>query len=376
MATDKTKRPRIARVDTERLDPEQKTGSQVGQAFPDLGKLTRRLPRRRTRSRSRSTSISAPSRERLVTLIEALGDSQHPDHPNALDELVKIGPPAIPFLSDMINPQRPWLLAYRATEALGRIGDGRATGTLTQALRHPNSNVRWSAVHALAQIADLRAMMELRRVAAADQGKTSWGESVAESAQNALDQMRSQSLWNQSMELVKTAVTSVLMILSLVVTFSIVTTLRSELDIIRSASITQPSDLQANVRTPLPTSTPESEAEGAALLVPTVIPSTPTREPTEDIPGTVLQSANVRPAPNVNNQPIGSLRQNDEVILLARSADGQWYRIRLGTRVNDSSYINNPDGSNTGWINQALLTPPEADLPVEELSSDDESPSP
>lgn len=373
MATDKQKRSRVAGVDAERQHRDQDAVTEVGQALKDWSKLTERLPRRRARARSRVRSSPAPAPERVHALIEALGDPKHPNHANALEELVTIGVPAIPALSDAINPQRPWLLAYRATEALGRIGDGRATGALIQALRHPNSNVRWSAVHSLAQIGDLRAVLELRRVAAEDQGKTSWGESVAESAQSALDRMRSQSVWGQSLELVKTAVTSVLMILSLILAFSIVTTLRDEFEMIRRGSLSDIgiAEIQVNVRTALPTATTAPEP---AVVAPTTPPATPTREPTAEITGTVLQSANVRPAPNVNNQPIGSLRQNDQIVFLARSPDNQWYLIRLGSRVSDSSFINNPDGSSTGWINRALLTPPEADLPVLEQPAESQGP--
>ena len=66
-------------------------------------------------------------------------------HRNTVDPRITI---VVPALNEALNPHRPWLSAYRAAEALGQIGDGRAAGPLLDALRHPNSNVRWSAVRA------------------------------------------------------------------------------------------------------------------------------------------------------------------------------------------------------------------------------------
>jgi hypothetical protein len=100
--------------------------------------------------------------------------------------------------------------------------------------------------------------------------------------------------------------------------------------------------------------------------VPTVPANTPTPDLTVAVTGTVLQDSNVRPAPSTNNQPIGQLRLGDRVIFMGRSEDGNWYLVRLGERYANSSAINNPNGSGTGWVNRALLSTPSEDLPVVE----------
>ncbi len=347
--------------------------TEVGAMIGHTRNPPRRLPLSRQRSHSTTTrSLAPPSREQLIGLIDALGDPHHPDHHRAFEELVALKTAALPILSEALNPIYPWLGAYRAAEAMGRIGSGRATGALIQALQHPNSNVRWSAVQALAHIGDFRALIELRRVARVDQGKTSWGESVAESAQSALEQMRTRSVWGQSLELMKTALTSVLMILSLVLAFSVITTLRDELDRI-SMSVpteTQVHDALVEVADPLPkTDVPEPSMSDGDGLDDRNAAATDTdlqvATGADEVIGTVLQAANVRPAPNVNNHPIGTLSQNDQVVFLARTPDSQWYRVRLGPRSSDS-VINNPDGTNSGWVNRALLSPPSGDVPVED----------
>lgn len=367
----------------ERVD--RNAATQVGQVIQGLGsKLTERLPTTRPRSRKDKTPSSS-SRERINTLVLALGDTEHPDHATAIESLVEIGVPAVPALNDALNPQQSWLTNYRAAEALGRIGDGRATGALIQALRNPNSNVRWSAVRALAQVGDLRALIELRRVAQEDHGRTSWGESVAGAAQSALDQIQAQSIWGQSMELIKTAFTSVLMILALILAFSVVTTLHSE---IKQVGYAPPDEAIASVRTPLPTETPDSmigagegyhpstpPAEGATEPVEPVT-STATTAPTpspakREIVGTVVSGANVRPAPSVSNEPIGAVNQGDTIIFLGVSPDGMWYQIRLDETYADGSGIDNPDGSQSGWIHKELVSRPDGDVPVVEDDTED-----
>jgi hypothetical protein len=313
------------------------------------------------------------SPDRIKVLIEALGDPQHPDHVSAVDTLVSIGSPAVPLLSDALtSPQQSWLVAYRGAETLGYIGDGNATGALIQALRHPNSNVRWSAVRSLSQIGDLRAIFELRRIAHEDHGRTSWGEPVAGAAQSALDQMRTRSLWGQGIELIKTAITSVLMILALILAFSVVTTLRGELDRVGEVGegITPPGVVLSEPVT-------EAEPEAPAAFPPVLEEPTPTQAEPQETPtptidlaavatGNVLQRANVRPAPSLQNEPIGQLNQGDEVLFLARNDAGSWYLVRLGENHAETSEIDNPNGSTAGWISASLLTEPDGDVPVEE----------
>lgn len=356
--------------------------TQVGQVVEGLEKLTRRLPGTQLRrSRPiRPSRIVAP-REQLAALIDALGDPAHPLHASAVDELAAIGPAAVPALCEALNPGKPWLTVYRAAEAAGRIGDGRATGALIQALNHPNSNVRWSAVRALTQVGDMRALIELRRVTQGDQGRTSWGEPVAGAAQSALSEIGRRSVWGQSLELIKTAVVAVMMILSLILAFSVVTTLRGELERFGQLIPGQTELPQFTLPTaiPEPTAAADTADTSVAPAAPTASGSTAfaTAEPilaptsplaaTGELTGTVRQDANVRPLPNTDNQPIGRVNLGDELIFIGQSENGQWYLVRLGEERANSSAINSADG--TGWINQSLVTEPEGELPVRDPQS-------
>ena len=89
--------------------------------------------------------------------------------------------------------------------------------------------------------------------------------------------------------------------------------------------------------------------------------------------GTVLQDANVRPLPNTSNQPIGRLSADDEIVFIARTANSQWYLVRLGEQSASGSTINSPDG--TGWINQSLVSAPDGELPVQDPSAPAPSPT-
>jgi hypothetical protein len=350
-----------------------------GQVSQMMGQLTKRLPTAEKPRQSRTRTGPLASRERITSLIAALGDPANPLHANAVDELVHIGGPAVPALSELMEPNQPWLASYRAAEAAGRIGDGRAAGALIRALGHPNSNVRWSAVRALTHVGDLRAALELRRVAENDQGRTSWGESVSAAAESALAELRSRSVWGQSLELIKTAVTAVLMILALILAVSVVTTLRGDLD---AFGAVDPATLNAapvllptlTATAPLPTSEPFLAATSEVTA--SVTASTAEIVASTELTGTVLQAANVRPQPVTGNEPIGRLLQGDEIVFIARSPDNQWYLIRLGSRSAESSRINNPDGSGEGWINRALVTAPAGDLPVREVALAPPQPTP
>jgi hypothetical protein len=352
----------------------------AGELANYLGEALQRLPasRKRLPPRPPMREGKLPSRDRMIQLMEALGNPEHPEHARAVNTLVDIGSPALPWLTEALNPRLPWLTSYRAAEAMGRIGDGNATGALIQALRHPNSNVRWSTVRALSQLGDLRAIVELRRVAHHDHGRTSWGESVGTAAQHALDQMRTRSMWGQSIELIKTAVTSVLMILALVLAFSMVSTLRNELSRIGEPGI------GANMPGGLALSPEASPAAGAAAettptpFIPTPEPTVPPNTPTPEvlITGTVLQGANVRPEPSINNTPIGQLRLNDQVEFVARTPDSEWYLVRLADDADTPSTIDNPDGSEAGWVNQALLSRPIGDVPVQDELATGTTPTP
>jgi hypothetical protein len=274
----------------------------------------------------------------------------------------------VPALNEALRPTRPWLSSYRAAEALGQIGDGRAAGPLFEALHHPNSNVRWSAVRALASVGDARALLELRRVARVDRGKTSWGEPVAGAAQSALDQMQSRNLLLRGADLIKTAVACVLMLVALILAYSVVTTLRAELD--QVGRLPEGVAAAPLVRTALPTETPPPTDVPLPTVPPTPAAGTPTLAPPDSaqagqLVGAVITSGNVRALPERGpDNVIGAVSEGDEVVFLAATPDGEWYRVRLGERRAATSRIDSTDGS--GWVARSLLTEPQGELPLEE----------
>ncbi|NJL06015.1 MAG: SH3 domain-containing protein [Chloroflexaceae bacterium] len=340
--------------------------TKVGSVMDQLQSFTRRLnpssnasgtSSRRTRSNGTRSLETSP--ERIQQLIQALGDPQHSDHAAAVELLVQIGSPALPYLIETLNTGEPWLAAYRSAEALGYLADGRSTGALIRALRHPNSNVRWSAVRSLSMLGDFRAVFELRRVANEDVGRTSWGESVASTAQSALDHLRAKSAVGQTIELIKTAITAVLMILALVLALSFFEQLRDELAIIGRT------DIPENVVGVIPPTllTPQPTATATPEVTPTPLPI-PTPAPPPVILGTALQVGNVRLSPSVDDVVIGLLNENDEVIFRARDVSGEWYLIQLGERRSVDSFIETLDGTNAGWVSSSLLSAPTGTVPV------------
>jgi hypothetical protein len=331
-----------------------------GQIVQDLTRVTRPIPA--TDRRTSTQAAAAAQRDRISSLVAALGDPAHPLHQRAIDDLVAIGPPAVPQLCEALNPQRPWLTAYRAADALGRIGDGRGAGPLLDALRHPNSNVRWSAVRALASVGDARALLELRRVARSDQSKTSWGESVGGAAQSVLEQMQGRNVLLRGADLIKTATACVAMLVGLILAWSFVTALRDELNQIGRIEI-EANALTPIVRTaeptvPIPTPLPRPTSE------PLSTDAVPTISSSAELLASVAASGNVRASPSrATNNVIGAVTEGDDVIVIASTADQQWYRVALGARRASSSRINSPD--QTGWVARSLLTPFAGEVPVE-----------
>ncbi len=337
--------------------------TQVGQVMQALSRSTRQLTTAAPPPTKRAVAQAANAalRDRITSLIAALGDPGNPLHHQAVDDLVAIGAPAVPALNDALSPNRLWLTAYRAAEALGQIGDGRAAGPLLDALRHPNSNVRWSVVRALAVVGDARALLELRRVAREDQGKTSWGEAVGGAAQSVLDQMQSHNMLLRGADLIKTAVACVLMLVALILAWSLVNALRTELRQVGHEQV--PTGIVAPLA---PTAQPTAES-GAALGQ-----EDPTAEPTAASPvasptvvsGTARVTGNVRARPTRDGERVGGISEGDEIIFLAATSDRNWYLVRLGERHAATSRIDSDDG--TGWANRSLLSEPQGDIPVEE----------
>src|SRR5262245_11305124 len=356
--------------------------TKVGQVMQGLARVTRQLPAAQplpTR-RMEARAANAAMRERIATLVAALGDPTHPAHHQAVDDLVAIGEPAVPALNDALNPNRPWLTAYRAAEALGQIGDGRAAGPLLEALRHPNSNVRWSAVRALAIVGDARALLDLRRVARTDRGKTSWGESVAGAAQSALNQMQGRNILLRGADMIKTAVAVVLMLIALIFAWKVVGDLRAELREVghlpvEAGVVAPPAPTVLPTEEPVaPAAAPEPEATTEPTVAPTIVA-------TSAVTGTVTTTGNVRALPVRDpRNVIGGISQGDEIIFLAATDDRQWYRIKLGPRHAASSKINTDNGS--GWVNRSLLTEPRDSVPVERVDratpvpAEDSTPTP
>jgi hypothetical protein len=350
--------------------PTNAEDTQVGQVLQGLAKVTRQLPTMppATSRRTDARAVQQATRERIAALIMALGDPSNPLHQHAVDDLVAIGEAAVPALNEALSANRPWLTSYRAAEALGQIGDGRAAGPLLEALRHPNSNVRWGAVRALSVVGDARALLDLRRVARDDRGKTSWGESVAGAAQSALNQMQSQNMLLRGADLIKTAIACVLMLVALIIAWEIVGNLRAELRQVGHEPV-DPGVIAPQGPAPAQTADPLLQPQQQTEPEPTTPPTPlPTVQAATEITGTVRVTGNVRafPAQNQNNR-IGGVTEGDEVIFLARTPDGQWYRVRLGQRHANGSQINDPAGTATGWVRNSLLSQPLGDVPVEQV---------
>ena len=339
--------------------------TQVGTVVVGAPNSTQPLSKDRSSPTRRAEQRAAQqvARERVASLVAALGDTSNPLHQSAVDKLVEIGPAAVPALNEALSPNRPWLVAYRAAEALGQIGDGHAAGPLLEALRHPNSNVRWSAVRALAVVGDARALLELRRVARDDRGKTSWGESVAGAARSALNEMQSQNMLLRGADLIKTAVACVLMLVALIVAWKMLGDLRTQL---REVGF-EPVD-PAVLAAPAPTANSSATVPEAATPAADTTPL-PTATTENLITGTVRAAANVRALPQVSGgEVIGRISQGDQIVFLGVTADGQWYHIRLGEKFASSSQISSANGE--GWVNRSLLSQPDGTVPVENEPSD------
>src|SRR5919202_129402 len=106
-------------------------------------------------------------------------------------------------------------MSTRASEAAGLPEDEapRLTKHLDDVEQRPRANddrIR-ELVSALGEVGDTRNLWALRRVAREDRGKTSWGESVADTAQLALDRLQSRLALLRFSEPVKTALVFVAM---------------------------------------------------------------------------------------------------------------------------------------------------------------------
>lgn len=319
----------------------------TGQPEDDAPRLTRRFDDVELRQRG--------AEGRIRELINALGDPNHPQHAQAVSDLVAIGPAAVPALGAALAPDRPWLTSYRAAEALAQIGDGRASGALINALRHPNSNVRWSVVRALAEVGDTRTLWALRRVAHEDRGKTSWGESVADTAQLALDRLQSRSALVRFSEPVKTALVLVAMFAALLFAVDRVQAVIAEL----RRDVPAPTTVFSPATTATPGATDTAGDQGASATAGSSRTAAATMTSSSLITGTVrAATGNVRSTPALGNNIIGLVNQDDEVIFLGVSGD--WYLIRLGAKKSDKSFIR----GNEGWVSKIVVNEPDKPVPT------------
>ena len=293
--------------------------------------------------------------DRCVSLVQSLGDPDSPAHIHAPEELVSLGTAALPALFNALNPEGPWLIAYRAAEILGEIGDRRAAQPLINALSHPNSNVRWSVVRSLSVVGNTRALFALRKIARDDRSKTTWGESIAGVAQSAIDQMQGNNLFVKAMDILKTAVSTVVLLLALVLAWNVLERVRSEVSTIGvkpTATATTTTDGALN---PAPQATPTVDS-----LVPTQVIAQTT------VTGIIINPGNVRSQPAIQtNNVIGQVVDNDEIIYLATTPDRTWFKIKLGAKRAATSSISSSDGA--GWINQSLVKAPDTALPIEDI---------
>lgn len=342
----------------------------------------------RARQRRRPTPAT---REQVALYIEALGDTTHPSYGRAVEALTEIGAPAVQPLCDVLRRERtPWLAAYRATEALGAIGDSRATDTLLATLDHPHSNVRWGAIQALVRIGDLRSVLALRRVAANDNGRTSWGESVAEAARAAQQMLvERSSIWSQGSELLKTALVATLMVLSLVLAFNVVAQLQSEWALIAAdnpgvapqrlpAGFVATATAAAQPQLPIPL----TDEEAAAATPEATPPAAEAPPPPPPATGTVVSETTVWAAPAFDSAPVGIVVPADQLIFIGRNETSDWYLVRLAPEAAGGSYIDatTADFAGAGWVNRETLGEPVPDVPVfdpaAELPTPDAIPAP
>jgi hypothetical protein len=284
--------------------------------------------------------------KRIHDLINALGDPDHPAHTYAVTEVAAHGARAVPALIAALAPDKPWLGAYRAAEALALIGDERACGALVTALHHPNSNVRWNVIRTLAQLGDLRSLWALRRVARNDRSKTSWGEAVSDTAQVAIERLAAHAALPRLAEPITTGILLVAMLMALSFAGRRMAAVRAELrrDTPTPAWIaTLAADDTRLAGTPIDCEVgglPRSQAQTMAQAAPLPI-----------LARVRVPALAIRSTPTGGSSRVGMAHAGDQMTITARC--GAWYRIRLPR--DDATTA----GSTTeGWIAGSVLAAP------------------
>ncbi|MCK8519357.1 HEAT repeat domain-containing protein [Methanoculleus sp. 7T] len=99
----------------------------------------------------------------LPTLIAELSDPDKAVRAKAMRGLVTLGGPAVPACIPLLQ-DGDWKVRYRAAEALGLIGDGKAYAPLIAALGDGKDHVRYMAAKGLGLLGDPRAAAHLKAV--------------------------------------------------------------------------------------------------------------------------------------------------------------------------------------------------------------------
>ena len=145
------------------------------------------------------------------------------------------------------------------------------------------------------------------------------------------------------------------------------TALREELQNVGDIA-NQPQASSPIVRTAVPTlvrPTTEPDIPQAGTAIDETITSTPA-QPAVPILARVIAGGNVRAQPaRISNNVIGSVREGDQLNILAVTPDKQWYRVSLSENVSSQSRITTTD--KTGWVSQSLLGTVQGDVPIEEV---------
>jgi SH3-like domain-containing protein len=105
-----------------------------------------------------------------------------------------------------------------------------------------------------------------------------------------------------------------------------------------------PVPTEAPTETPIPTEEPEEEPTTPRIPEDTPEPATPTPDNTGGIAVTVNNGGNVREQPTASSSVVGSITLGDEVQVVQKTADGNWYQIQTSDGV-------------TGWTSVLALQP-------------------
>ena len=155
-------------------------------------------------------------------------------------------------------------------------------------------------------------------------------------------------------ELLKTAVSTIILLLALVLAYNVFDRVRGEISTVGVDTAPSPTVISDEVVAP-----PTDNTEPTATVI-------ATQSALADIPGIIINPGNVRSQPAIQaNNVVGQVVIDDEIFYLATTPDRSWFKIKLGSKRSATSSIGSPDGS--GWINMALVEAPAVELPIEDM---------